>query len=98
MTIEAATTTRASTAWAIRQSLADQGGDRLLNDVETATVLGIGVSSVWRHVRKTPGFPHPIRFGRTTRWRRSDLNRFIAFRSDEVLAAGICRATPNEAM
>lgn len=51
--------------------------DRLLTAAEVAHTLGIGESSVWRHVRKTPGFPTPIRFGRTTRWRRSDVHAFM---------------------
>jgi predicted DNA-binding transcriptional regulator AlpA len=51
-----------------KRALDQVGADRLLNDAESAALLAIGVSSLWRHTRSTLDFPQPVRFGRTVRW------------------------------
>lgn len=50
---------------------------QLLSVREVAEVLGFGVSSVWRNVRRGT-LPQPIRIGGATRWRKVDIDRIIA--------------------
>ncbi len=50
---------------------------QLLAVGEVALFLGISITSVWR-LTKRGDLPTPIRFGGMTRWRRSDLESFIA--------------------
>lgn len=49
---------------------------QLLTDAEVAAMLGLGRSSIWRHVRNGT-LPKPITIGGSTRWRRHDLEAFI---------------------
>lgn len=50
---------------------------RLLNDRETAEVLGIGKSTLWRWAQKGIG-PKPVRLSAgVTRWRKADIENFI---------------------
>ncbi|MFN4160041.1 MAG: helix-turn-helix transcriptional regulator [Gemmobacter sp.] len=49
----------------------------LLSVKQTAAVLSVGVSTIWRWVR-AGNFPAPLRIGGTTRWRRSDLEALIS--------------------
>jgi len=44
-----------------------------IRDTEIAAVLSIHRSTVWRYV-KLGILPEPIRIGRATRWRQSDVN------------------------
>jgi len=49
----------------------------LLTDVQVAKTLGIGRSSVWRHLANGK-LPQPVRlFGGTTRWRLTDIKQFV---------------------
>lgn len=50
---------------------------QLLRAHEAAQVLNIGVSTWWDGVKKGR-FPAPIRFGRSTRWRRADIEALFA--------------------
>lgn len=78
-----------------KRALDQVGADRLLNDAESAALLAIGVSSLWRHTRSTLDFPQPVRFGRTVRWRRSDLERFIDARAEAAHANIVRSASPR---
>ncbi len=49
----------------------------LLSVRQVATILGLGVSTVWRGVAKGT-FPEPIKICGSTRWRRSDIDALIA--------------------
>lgn len=50
---------------------------QLLRAPEVAQLLNIGVSTWWDGVKKGR-FPAPIRFGRSTRWRRTDIEALFA--------------------
>lgn len=49
---------------------------QLLTVREVAALLGLGVSSVWRNVKRGT-LPEPVRIGGATRWRRADLAALI---------------------
>ncbi|MFC3168699.1 helix-turn-helix transcriptional regulator [Paracoccus fontiphilus] len=49
----------------------------MLTARESALILNIGVSTWWKGV-KEGRFPTPIRFGRSTRWRRADIEALFA--------------------
>lgn len=46
--------------------------DRLLRVVEVAAVLGISVRQVWKLCQRGE-LPAPVRIGRSTRWRESEI-------------------------
>ena len=46
--------------------------ERLLKVVEVARLLGVSVSTVWRHVANG-SLPEPVRFGGVTRWSETEL-------------------------
>lgn len=46
--------------------------ERLLKVGEVAGLLGVSVSTVWRHVADG-SLPEPVRFGGVTRWAQSEL-------------------------
>ncbi|MEM8753310.1 MAG: helix-turn-helix domain-containing protein [Pseudomonadota bacterium] len=48
----------------------------LISDKEVARLLGIGRSSVWRHVRNGK-IPKPIKWAGTTRWNRKAIEDWI---------------------
>ena len=50
---------------------------QLLSVKEVSTVLSIGVTTVWCHV-KNGHIPAPIKIGGATRWRRSDIEAIFA--------------------
>lgn len=50
---------------------------QLLTAREAAQILNIGVSTFWKRTR-AGDFPAPIRFGRSTRWRRADIEALFA--------------------
>ncbi len=50
---------------------------QMLTARESALILNIGVSTWWKGV-KEGRFPTPIRFGRSTRWRRADIEALFA--------------------
>jgi len=52
--------------------------DKLINIDELAQLLG-GASrtTIYRHIRGIPGFPQPIKLGAATRFRMSDVQRYI---------------------
>lgn len=49
----------------------------LLTDRQAAALCGIGVRSLWAYAG-TSKAPAPVKVGGCTRWRRSDLGRWIA--------------------
>jgi predicted DNA-binding transcriptional regulator AlpA len=51
--------------------------DRLLNVKQVAELLSCCVSVIWRDVRHHK-FPVPVKHGTATRWKMSDLQRFIS--------------------
>lgn len=53
------------------------GPKQLLRVGEVATMLDLGVSTIWRQVRKGQ-LPEPIQIGGSTRWRRADIEALIA--------------------
>lgn len=40
-------------------------------------IAGISVSTAWRRSSKDPTFPKPVKLGSCTRWRVSDIRRFL---------------------
>lgn len=50
---------------------------QLLRVGDVATMLDLGVSTIWRQVRKGQ-LPEPIQIGGSTRWRRADIEALIA--------------------
>lgn len=56
--------------------------ERLLRVGEVAGLLGVSVSTVWRHVADG-SLPEPVRFGGVTRWAQSELILYL-----EALKAG----------
>ena len=52
-----------------------------LNDLALADRYGVSRATVWRWVKKTPGFPQPVKLSPgCTRWRASDLEAWEASR------------------
>ncbi len=68
---------------------------RLLTVDDVSALLGVGKSTIYAHV-KANAFPKPIRLGpartgdgvdrRTSRWRRSDIDEFLAMKAAESSA------------
>lgn len=54
-------------------------GDRLLNVVELAEVLGVSVATIydWRYQGHTDRFPPTVKLGSALRWRASDVRKFL---------------------
>lgn len=50
--------------------------DRLLNDKQVAAKLSLGVSTIWRDLREGK-LPRPVKYGTMTRWKESDIDKFI---------------------
>ena len=50
---------------------------QLLNVQQVSELVGLGKSTIWGQVRKG-NFPEPVRIGRSTRWRRADLEALFA--------------------
>ena len=50
----------------------------LLSDVEVAALMSVSRNTVWRWADRLAGFPQPVRIGGATRWRKSDLDKYIA--------------------
>lgn len=50
---------------------------QLLRVGEVAAMLDLGVSTIWRQVRKGQ-LPEPVRIGGSTRWRRADIDALTA--------------------
>ncbi|WP_243613636.1 helix-turn-helix transcriptional regulator [Shimia aestuarii] len=52
--------------------------EKLLTIHETSQALGgISRASIYRHIKSLPGFPQPVKIGGSTRFRMSDVQRFI---------------------
>lgn len=49
----------------------------LLTDRAVGALLGLSKSTVWEWTRKGK-LPQPVRMGSCTRWRRSDIEKFVA--------------------
>lgn len=54
-----------------------QNRPELLTVRDVAAMLNLGVSTVWRQVRKEQ-LPRPVRVGGSTRWRRADIEALFA--------------------
>ena len=52
--------------------------EMLLSDVEVAALMSVSRNTVWRWADRLEGFPQPVRIGGATRWRKSDLDKYIA--------------------
>ena len=50
----------------------------LLSDVEVAALMSVSRNTVWRLADRLADFPQPVRIGGATRWRKSDLDKYIA--------------------
>ncbi len=44
----------------------------LLSVKEVSDILNISTTTIWRHVQ-AKSFPQPVKIGRSTRWRRADI-------------------------
>lgn len=49
---------------------------QLLRVGDVATMLDLGVSTIWRQVRKGQ-LPAPLQIGGSTRWRRADIEALL---------------------
>ena len=49
---------------------------QLLTVEQTATMVGLGVRTIWNMVAKDE-FPKPVKIGAATRWRRSEIIDWI---------------------
>lgn len=59
--------------------------ERLYDVKEVSQAYGLGVSTIWK-MAKEGTFPSPIRISRgITRWKKSDLENWLAFVSKEGL-------------
>lgn len=50
----------------------------LLSDAEVAALMSVSRNTVWRWADRLADFPQPVRIGGATRWRKSDLDKYIA--------------------
>jgi predicted DNA-binding transcriptional regulator AlpA len=50
----------------------------LLSDVEVAEMMSVSRNTVWRWVGSIDKFPQPVKIGGATRWRKADLDKYIA--------------------
>jgi len=50
----------------------------LLSDVEVAEMMSVSRNTVWRWVGSIEEFPQPVKIGGATRWRKADLDKYIA--------------------
>lgn len=48
----------------------------LMNAEEVAAMLGVSERTLWR-LLSAGKFPQPVRFGRSTRWRLSDVKEWL---------------------
>jgi predicted DNA-binding transcriptional regulator AlpA len=55
---------------------------KMINVADFAKILGICPRTVWRLV-STGKLPQPVRFGRSVRWRPSDIERCLNGDSDQ---------------
>jgi len=52
--------------------------DKLINLDQLSTQLGgIGRATIYRHIKNLTDFPQPVKVGAATRFRESDVQRFI---------------------
>lgn len=61
----------------IKSSHMSDDGGLLLRVEEVARLLGVSVRSVWR-LTKQHRCPRPLQLGRSTRWRKSDIELWVA--------------------
>ena len=50
----------------------------LLSDVEVAALMSVSRNTVWRWADRLADFPQPVRIGGATRWRKADLDKYVA--------------------
>lgn len=62
--------------------MGNNGGDELLNKKQVAALLQVSESTVERLTKSGQG-PPSVKFGRSRRWLRSDVRRWIAERRRE---------------
>jgi len=59
--------------------------DRLLSTKELRVVLGgMAPSTMYRHIANEPSFPQPIKIGHLTRFRDSDLQKYIELSAESA--------------
>ncbi len=57
----------------------EQHHDRLISFDDLREDLGgISRASIYRHIKNLPGFPQPVKICKTTRFRESDVQAYIA--------------------
>ncbi len=53
--------------------------DQLISLNQLRKDLGeISRASIYRHIKNLPGFPQPVKVGRSTKFRQSDRDRYIS--------------------
>lgn len=57
--------------------LSSSDGPRLIRAADAARMVSISTRTLWRLVSANQ-FPAPVRVGGSTRWRRADVERWIA--------------------
>ena len=50
--------------------------DQFLTDRTLAERYQVSRSTIWRWLKDTPNFPHPVKLAGSTRWRLSDLEKW----------------------
>lgn len=60
-----------------------KGAGVLLTINEVAQMFSVSRVTIWRWNKEVPDFPKAIKIGGSTRWRKSDLEKYIAKRAQE---------------
>ena len=50
--------------------------ERLLTIKEVVSIVGFKTSTIYKFI-KTKGFPKPVKIGKSSRWRLSDVNKWL---------------------
>ena len=50
--------------------------DKLLSIKEVTNIIGFKTSTIYKFI-KTKNFPRPIKIGRSSRWKLSDVNKWL---------------------
>jgi len=63
--------------------------DRILTIAQLTDLLGLSRATIYRQIAADPAFPRPVKIGRATRFRASDLQAFIASTAAPVKEAAL---------